>query len=111
MYYDESVLKSFKLKFKFKGKSWINRCIERLSDIIETDHPNVWFVKGRIEFGDYNPFYKVVFFSDFKCYFCTCYSMDKRYYLVRMRDICTHIGSVILWRMLRGELFEKYRSM
>jgi len=110
MYYDVNVLRRFKLKFKFKGKSWIERCISRLSDIIETEHSNVWFVKGRVEFGDCHPLYKVIFLNNFNQYICTCYSIDRPYGIVRMKNICTHVGSVILWRMLRGDSIEKYES-
>lgn len=97
------VLNRFKLKFRGKSLSWINRCIIRLNDILETNTPNIWLVRGRIEFGDSDVFYIVKFLNNLGIYICTCYSNDKPYGFVRMRNICTHVGSVILWRMIKND--------
>ncbi|MCS7097328.1 MAG: hypothetical protein NZ926_02585 [Candidatus Methanomethylicia archaeon] len=110
MYYNLSILEKFKLKFKDKGRSWVNRCIARLNDVTKTSDPNVWFVKGKSKFGDYYEIYKVTFIKSAGKYVCTCYSISKMYGLIRMRNICTHVGSVILWRMLKGDLIEESKT-
>lgn len=36
----------FRLKFKEKSNSWINRCIQRLIDVSSPPKPNTWVVRG-----------------------------------------------------------------
>jgi hypothetical protein len=106
MYCDPSLLKRFMLKFHGKSSSWFNRCVARLVDVSEVERSRVWIVRGRSDFGDSEPFYTVYFLRSSGRYFCTCYSKHKLYSQYRMRRVCTHVGSVILWRMIRGELSE-----
>ncbi|MCS7368580.1 MAG: hypothetical protein NDF57_02610 [archaeon GBS-70-058] len=103
---DSDLFKCFMLKFHNKSSSWFNRCRARLMDVSEVEKSRVWIVRGRAYFGDREPFYVVYFVKSSGRYFCTCYSKHKLYGHFRMRNVCTHVGSVILWRMLRGELNE-----
>jgi len=95
--YEEEQIQNFKIKFLGKPHSWIETSIGRLNDIVQ-ETPNMWKVRGRKEFDDYQKVYLVTFSANEQKYKCTCFAT--RYGYVREKEICTHIGSVILWRMM-----------
>ncbi len=97
----ELALKKFKDKFKSKPRSWLQRCIERLIDVQKTPKPNTWIVRGRPSLGDSEAFYIITFIPKRNRYMCTCYNPNKLFGNRRMKQICTHVGSVILWRLIK----------
>jgi len=89
-----------KLKARFTGKSqaWLKRCVKRLGDIKQVDVDS-WIVKGRSELGDRYPSY-LVKAVDGK-YRCSCHSPCRPYGPRRRRLVCTHVGSVVLYRLVK----------
>ncbi|MCS7363875.1 MAG: hypothetical protein NDF54_00345 [archaeon GB-1867-035] len=98
----------FKLKFKDKSQSWIRRCIRRLIDISASPKPNTWIVRGRPILGDYEAFYIITLHRRDGKYSCTCYDPKKLFGYRRMKDICTHVGAVILWRMIKEKSIDDF---
>lgn len=90
-------IQDFKIKFLGKSHSWIGTCLKRLNDITH-EAPNMWKLKGRREFNDHQKVYLVRFIPNDAKYSCTCF--ETRYGHVRRKEVCTHIGSIILWRMV-----------
>lgn len=94
----------FKKKFRDKPDSWVRRCIKRLVDISATSKPDTWIVRGRPSMGDYEAFYIVTLHRREGKYNCTCYDPKKPFGYRRMKNICTHVGTVILWRLVKEKL-------
>lgn len=92
-----SLLKAFKAEFKGKTESWVKRCVKRLKDVDRLD-PNTWIVKGRLSLGDHEAEYKV--FTVHHHYQCTCWDPDKPFSNARRIGVCSHVGAVILYRLL-----------
>ncbi|MCS7385888.1 MAG: hypothetical protein NDF55_04000 [archaeon GB-1867-005] len=96
-----AALKRFKMRFSGKPKSWFYRCKLRLIDVSPAPKPNMWIVRGRASLGDREAFYIVTFHPRGRLYNCTCYDPKKLFASSRMKQTCTHVGSVILWRMIK----------
>jgi len=90
-------MQDFRIKFLGKSHSWFETCSKRLKDITN-EAPNMWKLKGRKELNDHQKAYLVRFLPNHAKYCCTCF--ETRYGHVRRKEMCTHIGSTILWRMV-----------
>lgn len=100
----------FKSKFKDKSESWIRRCIKRLIDTSSSPKPNTWIVRGRPILGDYEAFYIITLHRRDGRYSCTCYDPKKLFSYRRMKRICTHVGAVILWRIIKEKSIDDFTS-
>lgn len=93
-------LARLKSRLTWKSWSWLRRCLRRLSDVEEDeDDPNLWRVKGRPELGDREPEYLVKLAAG--RYYCTCYDPSKPYAKLRRREVCSHVGAVMLYREVK----------
>lgn len=89
-----------KLRARFTGKTeaWAQRCVKRLGDVEQLDVDS-WMVKGRPELGDRYPSYLVKVVGG--RYHCSCHSSLKPYASWRRRAVCSHVGSTILYRLIK----------
>ena len=89
-----------KLRARFQGKSeaWLKRCARRLKDVEQVDVDS-WMVKGRPELGDRYPSYLVRVVDG--RYRCSCHSPYRPYAAKRRRSVCSHVGSVVLYRLVK----------
>ncbi len=101
---EQEQAQNFRIKFLGKPHSWVETSMKRLGDILQ-ETPEMWRVRGRNEFNDYQNVYLVTFNPKEQKYKCTCFST--RYGHVREKEICTHIGSVIFWRMMNKAIEAK----
>ncbi|MCX8204743.1 MAG: hypothetical protein N3H31_03745 [Candidatus Nezhaarchaeota archaeon] len=89
-------LARLKARFTKKPRSWFERCVERLRDV-ERVGAGSWVVRGRRSLGDEYPSYLVKVVGG--KYRCSCQSPYRLYASRRRRQVCTHIGSVMLHRL------------
>jgi len=106
----EEALHMLKSRFHGKSSSWFNRCLDRLTDVKKAVKANTWIVRGRPELGDYEPLYIVTYTPEIRRYTCTCYDPRKPYGSHRMKSICTHVGAVILWRLLMERRLHEFAA-
>lgn len=95
--WEKEQIQNFRIKFLGKSSSWIETSIRRLGDV-SRETQNMWSVRGKRELDDYQRVFLVIFDPQEQRYRCTCFT--SRFGYVREKEICTHIGSVILWRMI-----------
>jgi hypothetical protein len=102
------VASMFSERFRFKGNSWFNHCLERFRTV-EQVSKNKFKVKGFPEFGDSKKQYTVTFTGvniyGEEEFLCPCYfTSDKSWGIHRKQKLCTHVGAVILYMMYQREL-------
>jgi len=86
-------------RFPFKKKSWMARCVKRLPTVRQIAK-NVWFLRCLPQLGDKRAYYIVVLDEDKKVYTCTCYDEAAQWGAVRRRNVCSHVGAVVLYRIM-----------
>jgi len=88
-----------RLRGKFPGKthSWVRRVLLRLDGVKELG-PGHYAVEGRLELGDRYPVYYV--WLEGRRWRCTCQTTAWGW----SRDICSHVGAVLLYREYRRML-------
>ncbi len=96
------ILQKFREMFPNKSTSWIRRCIARLPDVVEGKVRGVWFVRGNAKLGDAYSQYIVKYIAG--KYMCSCMERERPYHSRRRKELCTHVGAVILYRLLKGEI-------
>ena len=96
------VLEIFQNMFPNKSKSWIKRCVTRLPTIKQISR-NVWFLRCLPKLGDRRPYYIVVYDDKKGRYNCTCYDEFSPWGERRRREVCSHVGAVILAKLLGQE--------
>jgi len=101
----KQVIEIFSNMFPEKSKSWIRRCIIRLPTIKQINK-NVWFVRCLPKLGDRRPYYIVTYDENTKKYNCTCYDILSPWGERRKRETCTHVGAVILAKLLGQKYIE-----
>jgi hypothetical protein len=94
------------LRRKFPGKthSWVRRVLLRLDGVKELG-PGHYAVEGRPELGDKYPVYYV--WLDGRGWRCTCQTTAWGW----SRDICSHVGAVLLYREYRRMLEKAERRI
>jgi hypothetical protein len=95
-----------KLREKFPGKthSWVRRALLRLEGVRELG-PGHYAVEGRPELGDRYPMYYV--WLEGMWWRCTCQTTAWGW----SRDICSHVGAVLLYREYRRMLEKTERRI
>ena len=88
--------------FPHKSKSWIRRCIKRLPTVRKLCK-NVWFLRCMPELGDRRAYYLVVFDEKTGRYTCSCYDKLSMWGERRRKEMCSHVGAVILSRLIGQE--------
>jgi hypothetical protein len=85
-----------RLRGKFPGKTgnWLRRILLRLDGVKELE-PDHYVVEGRPELGDRYPVYYV--WLEGRRWRCTCQTTAWGW----SRDICSHVGAVLLYREYR----------
>ena len=88
-----------RLRGKFPGKtrSWLRRVLLRLDGVRELG-PGHYAVEGRPELGDRYPMYYV--WLEGRRWRCTCQTTAWGW----SRDVCSHVGAVLLYREYRRAL-------
>jgi hypothetical protein len=88
-----------RLREKFPGKTgnWLRRVLLRLDGVKELE-PSHYAVEGRPELGDRYPVYYV--WLEGRRWRCTCQTTAWGW----ARDVCSHIGAVLLYREHRRAL-------
>jgi len=88
-----------RLRGKFPGKTdnWVRRVLLRLDGVKELE-PGHYAVEGRLELGDRYPVYYV--WLEGRRWRCTCQTTAWGW----SRDICSHVGAVLLYREYRRML-------
>lgn len=99
------VIQVFRNMFPGKSESWIKRCIARLPTIRKISK-NVWFIRCSPKLGDRRPYYIVTYDEKKGKYTCTCYDPLSPWGERRRKEICTHVGAVILSRLLGQKLLK-----
>jgi hypothetical protein len=94
-------VESLSSTFPGKSRSWIRRALLRLGDVREV-RENLYLVYGRRELGDWKPLYQVWFSEREGRWYCTCYA--SAFGFRRLKEICTHIAAVMLYRRYRKAL-------
>ncbi|RLE94723.1 MAG: hypothetical protein DRN04_02305 [Thermoprotei archaeon] len=84
---------------KGKSLSFIKRCRKRLRDVVKVKE-NMWIVKGRPSLGDWYSAYIVVYIEEKKRYMCSCQSPERAFSGKRRKELCSHVGAVILYNMV-----------
>lgn len=87
-----------KARFPAKSKTWLKRCVKRLRDVQQVDVDS-WVVKGRGELGDRYPSYLVKVVGG--RYRCSCHNPCRLYGAWRRKLVCSHVGSVVLYRLVK----------
>jgi hypothetical protein len=104
----EEANKHFKKLYSGKSKSFFTRCKARLGDVRRSSrNVNTWIIRGRPEMGDYDQIYIVKYSEENRRYECSCYNPLKQWSNRRRREVCTHVGAVILSRLI--ELYRQKR--
>jgi hypothetical protein len=95
-----------RLREKFPGKtgSWVRRVLLRLEGAREL-RPGHYAVEGRPELGDRYPVYYV--WLEGRRWRCTCQTTAWGW----SRDICSHVGAVLLYREYRRVLEKAERRV
>jgi hypothetical protein len=95
-----------KLKEKFPGKthSWVRRVLLRLDGVRELG-PGHYAVEGRLELGDRYPVYYV--WLEGGRWRCTCQTTAWGW----TRDVCSHVGAVLLYREYKRMLEKAERRV
>ena len=102
----EEATKHLEKLYSKKSKSFFIRCKARLKDIRESSkNINTWIIRGRPEMDDYDQIYIVKYSEESRRYECSCYNPLKQWSSRRRREVCTHVGAVILLRLL--ELYKQ----
>jgi len=95
----EEANKHFKKLYSGKSKSFFTRCKARLGDVKRSSrNVDTWIIRGRPEMGDYDQIYIVKYVGG--RYECSCYNPLKQWSSRRRREVCTHVGAVILSRLI-----------
>ena len=94
--------------FPYKSDSWIRRCVKRLSTIHRVRR-DIWYLRCIPELGDRRAFYLVKFDRKRGRYECTCYDKLSPWGERRRKEVCTHVGAVVLAKLIAQRRFnEKY---
>jgi hypothetical protein len=95
-----------RLREKFPGKthSWVRRILLRLDGVKELE-PGHYAVEGRPELGDRYPLYYV--WLEGRRWRCTCQTTAWGW----SREICSHVGAVLLYREYRRALEKAERRV
>ncbi len=91
-------------KFPGKTHSWVRRVLLRLEGVRELG-PGHYSVEGRPELGDRYPLYYV--WLEGRRWRCTCQTTAWGW----SREICSHVGAVLLYREYRRALEKAERRM
>lgn len=89
----------FRCIFPYKSNSWIRRCIKRLSTIYKINK-DIWYLRCIPELGDRRAFYLVKFDRKRGRYECSCYDKLSPWGERRRKEVCTHVGAVILAKLI-----------
>lgn len=92
-------LKILKEKFPYKSDSWFNRCLKRVNNVYRLNK-NMWFIRGTSSLGDRRQYYIVIYDRAKDKYRCTCYDAFSPGGGRRRREICSHVGAVILYKII-----------
>lgn len=95
--------------FPYKGDSWIRRCIKRL-DTIHKIRKDVWYLRCMPELGDRRAFYLVEFDKKKGRYECSCYDKLSPWGERRRKEVCTHVGAVILAKLITQKRLSEKRE-
>ncbi|MEM1545994.1 MAG: hypothetical protein QXY40_02775 [Candidatus Methanomethylicia archaeon] len=97
----EEAIKHLEKLYSRKSKSFFMRCKARLRDVRKSSkNMNTWLIRGRPGMGDYDQIYIVKYDEENRRYECSCYNPLKQWSNRRRREVCTHVGAVILLRLL-----------
>ncbi|RLF23176.1 MAG: hypothetical protein DRN15_06900 [Thermoprotei archaeon] len=99
--------------FPSKSSSWYRRCLKRLRSVklVKVDPLyEYWIVEGDPSLGDRDRVYFVRYDVRNKRYICTCYTPTKRFSWSRAKKVCTHVGAVILYRIVKRKYLMKYEA-
>jgi len=103
----------FRHMFPYKSNSWIKRCIKRLGTVHRI-RKDVWYLRCMPELGDRRAFYLVKFDKKKGRYECSCYDKLSPWGERRRKEVCTHVGAVILSRLIAqrrlGDKYERRNS-
>jgi len=90
------------LRSMFPGKSdsWVRRCVRRLGTVRRISR-DVWFLRCVPELGDRRAYYLVKFNRETGRYECSCYDSLSPWGDRRRKEVCTHVGAVILSRLVK----------
>lgn len=89
--------------FPDKGNSWLRRCLRRLpyvKKLTENEKAEYWIIEGDFKLGDRGRSYIVRYDKRTQTYYCSCYEPTRKYSSWRMRKTCTHVGAVILYKIM-----------
>lgn len=89
-----------------KGQAWIKRCVRRLPSVRRLSVSPImefWVVKGDPSLGDRRRTYIVTYDKKRRTYTCSCYEAIRKYSSWRRRRTCTHVGAVILYKLINRE--------
>mgnify|MGYP000212136484 CR=1 FL=1 len=96
---DENYLKLLREKFPYKSNSWFNRCLKRINNVHRLNK-NTWFIRGSSSLGDRRQYYIVTYDMAKNKYYCTCYDTFSPGGNRRRREVCSHVGAVILYQII-----------
>ncbi len=102
-------LRIFRELFPDKGRSWFMRCFRRVRyvrKLSENERAEYWVVEGLPQLGDRRRSYIVRYDKRANIYYCSCYDPLRRFSSWRRRRTCTHVGAVILYKIM-GNLAER----
>ena len=97
-------LSKLKRLFPNKGESWFRRCVLRLEDvhpIYISDNVEQWVVRGNSKLGDKYRFYIVTIYPKEGKHICSCYEPNRKYSRYRFKKVCTHVGAVYLYKIIK----------
>ena len=95
-------LERLKEEFPYKSRSWYQRCLRRVRRGSVRRLTRGYVVLGDPKLGDAHTMYFVDYDEGEGRWRCSCYDPIRFWSQRRRAEVCTHVGAVVLYRILEG---------